>query len=123
MELRHLGGALARADGRAVAGRRDGEFVLYTGSALPTPADREPRRGRPGPPARRAGALGIGAVTPAFLAGPHVTGADLRSAYRPGDRARLHDVKRAWDPADMFRVAQVARRPTCPTGEPRRTQD
>ena len=42
VEVRHLGGALARADGRAVVGRRDGEFVLYTGSALATPADREP---------------------------------------------------------------------------------
>ncbi len=44
-------------------------------------------------------------VTPAFLAGPHVS--HLRSAYAPGDRARLRDVKRAWDPAETFRVAQV----------------
>ena len=107
VELRHVGGALARADGRAVVGRRDGEFVLYTGSALPSPADREPAAAAQ---ARLHDALapwGIGAVTPAFLAGPHVTRADLRSAYAPGDRARLRDVKRTWDPADMFRTAQV----------------
>ena len=48
VELRHIGGALARADGRAVVGRRDGEFVLYTGSALPPrPIVNRPRPPRP----------------------------------------------------------------------------
>jgi hypothetical protein len=107
VEVRHLGGALARADGRAVVGRRDGEFVLYTGSALATPVDREPAAAAQACLHEALGPWGIGAVTPAFLAGPHVGRADLRSAYRPGDRARLRDVKRRWDPADMFRVAQV----------------
>jgi FAD/FMN-containing dehydrogenase len=107
VEVRHLGGALARADGRAVVGRRDGEFVLYTGSALATPVDREPAAAAQARLHEALGPWGIGAVTPAFLAGPHVGRADLRSAYRPGDRARLRDVKRRWDPADMFRVAQV----------------
>jgi FAD/FMN-containing dehydrogenase len=107
VEVRHLGGALARADGRAVVGRRDGEFVLYTGSALATPVDREPAAAAQARLHEALGPWGIGAVTPAFLAGPHVGRADLRSAYRQGDRARLRDVKRRWDPADMFRVAQV----------------
>ena len=31
----------------------------------------------------------------------------LLGCYAPRDRARLRDVKRAWDPADMFRMAQV----------------
>ncbi|MDT0351300.1 FAD-binding oxidoreductase [Pseudonocardia charpentierae] len=107
VEVRHLGGALARADGRAVVGRRDGEFVLYTGSALATPADREPAAAAQARLHEALGPWGIGAVTPAFLAGPHVSRSDLHSAYTPGDRARLRDVKRRWDPADMFRVAQV----------------
>jgi FAD/FMN-containing dehydrogenase len=107
VEVRHLGGALARADGRAVVGRRDGEFVLYTGSALATPDDREPAAAAQ---ARLHEALtpwGVGGVTPAFLAGSHVSRSDLRSAYTPGDRARLRDIKRTWDPTAMFRVAQV----------------
>jgi FAD/FMN-containing dehydrogenase len=107
VELRHLGGALARADGRAVVGRRDGEFVLYTGSALPTPAGREQAAAAQGRLHDALAPWGVGGVTPAFLAGSHVSRTDLRSAYAPGDRARLRDVKRAWDPADMFRVAQV----------------
>jgi hypothetical protein len=106
VEVRHLGGALARADGRAVVGRRDGEFVLYTGSALATSADREPAAAAQARLHDALGPWGIGAVTPAFLAG-QVSRSDLRSAYTPGDRARLRDIKRRWDPTAMFRVAQV----------------
>ena len=103
VELRHLGGALAR--GRAAVGRRDGEFVLYTGSALADPADREPAAAAQDRLHDALAPWGIGAVTPAFLAG-QVSSADLRSAYPPDDRARLLAVKRVWDPADVFRVAQ-----------------
>ena len=111
VELRHLGGALARPDGRAVVGRRDGAFVLYTGSALPDPtADPAARERAAAAQARLHDALapwGVGAVTPAFLAGDRVPDADLRAAYTAPDRARLLRVKRSWDPADMFRVAHV----------------
>ena len=98
MEVRHLGGALARADGRAVVGRRDGEFVLYTGSALADPGRREPAAAAQARLHEALAPWGIGAVTPAFLAGPHVTRADLRSAFAPRDRARLRDVKRSMGP-------------------------
>ena len=111
VELRHLGGALRRGDGRAVVGRRDGAFVLYTGTALPDGPDPAAARATAAADqARLHDALapwGVGAVTPAFLAGSHVPPADVRSGYAPEDLARLHRLKRTWDPADTFRVAHL----------------
>jgi FAD/FMN-containing dehydrogenase len=103
VELRHLGGALARADGRAVVGRRDGEYVVYTGSALPDPSAQEAAAAAQ---ARLHDALapwGIGAVTPAFLTGRHA----LDVAFGAADQRWLSKVKQEWDPEDLFRVAPL----------------
>ena len=39
-----------------------------------------------------------------FLAGPHVSAADVRAAYEPDRWARLVEVKTAWDPDNVFRI-------------------
>jgi FAD/FMN-containing dehydrogenase len=101
VELRHLGGALARDGGAAAVGRRDGRYVVYTGSALPDPSVRDAAAAAQ---ARLHDALapwGIGAVTPAFLTGRH----ELSVAFSAADQARLARLKKTWDPDDRFRVA------------------
>jgi hypothetical protein len=42
-------------------------------------------------------------TVPAFLAGPQVTPADVRAAYRPQDYERLAELKTRWDPSNTFR--------------------
>jgi hypothetical protein len=39
-----------------------------------------------------------------FLAGPHVTPADVRAAYEPHHWTRLVEIKTAWDPDNIFRI-------------------
>ena len=123
VEVRHLGGALARADGRAVVGRRDGEFVLYTGSALATPVDREPAAAAQARLHEALAPWGIGAVTPAFLAGPHVTRRPAlglqRRATGPGCAMSSGDGTRPTC-SGWRRSAQL---PSSTTSEPRRADD
>lgn len=103
VELRHLGGALARGGGPAMVGRRDGHYVVYTGSALPDPSARDAAAAAQARLHESLAPWGIGAVTPAFLTGRHEPGV----AFSADDRARLARVKKAWDPDDLFRVASL----------------
>ncbi|MFC4138509.1 MULTISPECIES: FAD-binding oxidoreductase [unclassified Microbacterium] len=104
LELRHAGGALARpAERPSALGRRDGEFVLYVGGAA-------------GPD--QAPALQVrfselfaaiepwttGGVVVNFLSGPDVTAEELASGYLPDDVERLAQIKRAYDPENLFRT-------------------
>ncbi|MDG4798841.1 BBE domain-containing protein [Micromonospora sp. WMMD1082] len=104
VELRHLGGALRpSAASRAVIGRRDGEFVLYTGSRL------DPLTGDDAASAqdqlhRAMAAWSTGGSTPAFLSGPRVTTTQLRTAYADGDYRRLTETKTVWDRDNLFRI-------------------
>jgi hypothetical protein len=99
VELRHLGGALA--EGRALVGRRDAGYVVYTGSALPDPSAQEAAAAAQAGLHDALAPWGIGAVTPAFLTGRHAPAV----AFTADDQAWLSEVKRAWDPDDLFRVA------------------
>ena len=99
VELRHLGGALA--EGRAVVGRRDADYVVYTGTALPDPSAQEAAAAAQASLHDALAPWGIGAMTPAFLTGRHA----LDVAFSAADQAWLAKVKQAWDPEDLFRVA------------------
>ncbi|GIJ20285.1 FAD-binding oxidoreductase [Micromonospora lutea] len=104
VELRHLGGAFGpSATSRAVIGRRDGEFILYTGSRL------HPLTGDEAAAAqdhlhRAMLPWSTGGVTPAFLSGPRVTTSQLRTGYDDGDYRRLTGIKATWDPDNLFRI-------------------
>lgn len=104
LELRHTGGALARpAERPSALGRRDGEFVLYVGGAA------EPDEA-PALQARFAELFGAiepwttGGVAVNFLSGPDVTAEELASGYLPEDVERLAQIKREYDPQNLFRT-------------------
>jgi len=104
VELRHTGGALGRPGAVPSAlSRRDGEFVLYAGAAA------EPAQ----VPALRAAferlftgmaPWGTGGVCVNFLSGQNITADRLATGYLPGDLEHIDAVKRAIDPADVFRT-------------------
>ncbi len=103
-EVRHLGGAMNRpATVPGALSRRDGEFCLYAGAAagadtveaLRSSLDRLHRAMAP---------WGTGGAALNFLAGPDVTGAQVRSAFRPSDLARLQTIARRVDPGATFRL-------------------
>jgi FAD/FMN-containing dehydrogenase len=102
VELRHMSGALGRSPRIPNAvGHRGGVLNLFT-IAYPAgdyaPANtRQQRLLADLQPWSDSGAL----VT--FLAGPEVTPADVRAAYRPQDYERLAELKTRWDPSNMFR--------------------
>lgn len=39
-----------------------------------------------------------------FLTGPRVSPEELRSAYLPADYARLAELKKRYDPTNLFRI-------------------
>jgi hypothetical protein len=84
-----------------VVGRRDAEYVVYTGSALPDTFAQEATAAAQASLHDALAPWGIGAMTPAFLTGRHA----LDVAFSADDQAWLSQVKQAWDPADLFRVA------------------
>ncbi|MEJ2865488.1 FAD-binding oxidoreductase [Actinomycetospora flava] len=105
VELRHLGGAAARPGAVPSAlARRDGTFVLYAGgvatgtdevAALTSSLDALLRAMDP---------WATGGACLNFLAGPDVTGEQVRSAYSPADRDRLREIEQRVDPGNTFRV-------------------
>ena len=103
IEVRHLRGALAHeADPDNAVGHRDALLNLFTAAYPPASPAWEQQD------ARHAAvkSYGSGAALPNFLAGPRVTRADVRAAY--GDRVwgRLVELKRIWDPGNVFRFNQ-----------------
>jgi FAD/FMN-containing dehydrogenase len=103
IELRHLGGALRhQPDPPNAVGQRDGLLNLFTAAYPPAFPALEAQR------ARHASVRGYGsgAALPNFLAGPHVTVDDVRTAYGEQLWPRLVDLKRLWDPDNVFRFNQ-----------------
>ncbi|WP_412076202.1 FAD-binding oxidoreductase [Streptomyces xanthophaeus] len=105
VELRHLGGALARRLGAPNAvGNRDARYMLYVLSPLVGPFTPE----TVGPVHRQL----FDALSPRttgrfvnFMGIGENAGADqVRSAYDPEDHARLVRLKAVHDPANTFRV-------------------
>ena len=105
VELRHLGGALARPPARPNAVPfREGGFSVFTAAIAA------------GPPEEVAGiqarqATFVDALAPWRLGGPYVPfmGAGdapetVASAYDPDTYRRLREVKTAYDPRNLFRV-------------------
>jgi FAD/FMN-containing dehydrogenase len=104
VELRQLGGALARPPAIPNAvGHRDAAFTLLSVSvADPARLD-----------AIRAGNRALfdamrpwdhGGVFMNFLAGAHSAGEPVRNAYEPGDFKRLRALKSDYDPDNVFRL-------------------
>lgn len=104
VELRHLGGALARpALVPNAIGRRDAQLVLYSGSVV-SPGEQDTVRAAQRALHEALSPWGTGGVCLNFLTGPDITLDDLRSAYLPDDFARLTELKRRYDPDNMFRI-------------------
>lgn len=104
VELRHLGGALRREPAVPNAvGHRDGAVTVFT-TAYPHPDGPAIADGA----AEQAllddlGPWSDGGALVNFLAGPHVTPADVRAAYERPLWERLVEVKTTWDPDNVFR--------------------
>jgi FAD/FMN-containing dehydrogenase len=104
VELRHMGGALARPGAVPSAlARRDGEFVLYAGGVAEPDGAPDVRAALDQLVAALA-PWGTGGVCVNFLSGPDVTASQLATGYLPADVERLAAVKRAVDPDDVFRT-------------------
>lgn len=105
IELRQLGGALAREPRVPnTVGHRTGAATVYT-TAYPHPTGPSASDGtseqallddlRP---------WSDGGCLVNFLAGPHVTPSDVRAACEPDRYAGLVETKTVWDPDNVFRI-------------------
>jgi Berberine and berberine like len=102
VELRHLGGAVARPPARPSAvGFRDAAFTVFAGTmALPDVIE----------PAHEFLDRLVDALSPWRVGGPYLgflSGTDLstvESAYEPGDYQRLRSIKAVYDPGNLFRI-------------------
>lgn len=104
VEVRHLGGALARppATPNAVA-HRDNPFQLYMAGVLEAGRDDEVRAAQRDLVAALA-QWNSGHRTLNFVAGvAHSDPAAVRTAYTDDAYERLVELKRLWDPRNMFR--------------------
>jgi FAD/FMN-containing dehydrogenase len=110
IELRQLGGALAREPAVPNAvGHRTGAAAVYT-AAYPHPTSPSASDGA----AEQALLDDLrpwsdGGSLVNFLVGPHVTPADVRAAYEPDLYARLVETKTVWDPDNVFRITHNIR--------------
>jgi FAD/FMN-containing dehydrogenase len=104
VELRHFEGALGRPAAVAGAiGRRDGAFSLYTGSVV-SPGGRDTILAAQAALHQALRPWATGGVCLNFLSGPEATSDDLQAAYLPADYARLRELKRRYDPENLFRI-------------------
>lgn len=102
VELRHLGGAVARQPDRPSAvGFRDAAFTVFAGTVgLPELV---------GPAHEFLDRL-VDRLAPWRVGGPYVSflsGTDLstvETAYEPADYQRLRSIKAAYDPTNLFRI-------------------
>jgi len=101
LELRHLGGALARpATVPNAVGHRDARYSVFT-SAYPGPAFASAAE-RQTELYRRLQLWSGRRSLYNFTARPDNTPTDARGAFDAPTLDRLREVKRAWDPADLF---------------------
>ncbi|MCI3927702.1 FAD-binding oxidoreductase [Streptomyces sp. AN091965] len=105
VEIRHLGGALARAPKHPNAvGPRDAAFNLFVADVAPDPGqDAALEAGQQ----RLFDILGpslTGHTQPNFLTDHDTTATRVRRAYRPRDYERLTTLKRRYDRHNLFRV-------------------
>jgi FAD/FMN-containing dehydrogenase len=115
LELRHLGGALARPPAVADAvGHRDAGFSVFT-SAYPGPGFAA-AAGLQTDLHRRLLPWSGGRSLYNFTARPDGRPVDARGAFDRAALRRLRGVKEAWDPQDLFRF--TVRIPRSAEGEP-----
>ncbi|MHC1558316.1 FAD-binding oxidoreductase [Actinomycetospora sp. C-140] len=106
VEIRQLGGALGREPAVPNAvGHRGSAYSVYVTTSSPHPSARTVSDGA----AEQAllddlGPWSDGGALVNFLAGAHVTPADVRAAYEPARWDRLVEIKTEWDPDNVFRI-------------------
>lgn len=104
IELRHLGGAMARPpDVPGAIGHRDAGFLLGVLSRLPG-VDPDAEIAAVTPTHERVLAVTDRIGTSVNFLGTRNTADDVRSAYDPADRDRLVRLKAVHDPGNLFRL-------------------
>ncbi|MEU8358283.1 FAD-binding oxidoreductase [Nonomuraea sp. NPDC048882] len=106
IEVRHLGGALAKPQSVANSvGNRDA--LYYAGMLTPglaPGADLTAVRAAHEAVRRALAPWATGGQVLNFLYGDQATPENVRRAYEPGDYERLTRLKAAWDPENLFRL-------------------
>lgn len=104
VELRHLGGALSRTTDRPSAvGHRYAAFSLFVGG-LGVPEIVEAVRARQSALVEALSPWRVGGPFVCFLGGADTAPEVAATAYEPADYVRLREVKKAYDPTNLFRV-------------------
>jgi hypothetical protein len=104
VDLRHLGGALARTPAVASAvAHRDTPYLLRLLSPL-AGLDRDAVRAAHRRVYEALEPWTTGGRVLNFIYGDHATTDEVRAAYEPGDYRRLTELKAVHDPANLFRL-------------------
>jgi hypothetical protein len=111
--IRHMGGAMARADRSANAiGNRDAQFVMELGSITPTPEAEDDLVAYMDAFKNELYSHASGGIYLNFMGRREVHGR-ARDAYAPGTYERLMALKAKYDPDNRFRYSF-----NIPVGEP-----
>lgn len=104
VELRHLGGALAGPPARPSAvGHRDAAFSLFAVGVAPPDAAAAVRDAQEELFASLV-PWRVGGPFVCFMGGGETDPAQIAAAYEPADFQRLREIKKAYDPANLFRI-------------------
>jgi FAD/FMN-containing dehydrogenase len=104
LELRHLGGALARLPADlSPMGRRDSKFLMFGAGATPTPEVAQAVQVNLVRLAEEMRPYETGATYVNFLEFGGATPERVRAAYAPEDWERLVELKDRYDPQNLFR--------------------
>ncbi|MEU3854439.1 nuclear transport factor 2 family protein [Streptomyces sp. NPDC029554] len=102
VELRHLGGALARPADNAV-GHRDAQFALWV-VGVGAPDAFAPMNAYADGLLQRMRPWSTGGRYLNFMAAQDIAVSDVSAAYEEGDYRRLRSIKRRFDPHNLFRL-------------------